>query len=413
MVDNVNAEIIAIGTEILLGEITDTNSVYLARELRAIGVNLYYMTSVGDNLFRIANAIRIAMSRADVVITCGGLGPTVDDMTRQAVADATDRELEFQQWLYDQIAERFASFKTKMTENNSRQAYLPANAIPIENPVGTAPCFIVEHQGKAIISLPGVPREMKFLTQERVIPYLREKYSLGIIKARVLKTAGIGESSLDAMIGDELLNHANPSIGLAAHHGIIDVRLTAKAVNEAKADEMLDEMEAKVLEKSGQFIFGRNEEMLEQILLDFMKAHQLKIAVIEAGIGDALITRLKAFGADSSIFSETIIESHPDNIRNHFNGNSDMNMRDFAHYLAETICETSHASASVVILSLPDVSENADIDYATVVAIHCNGETKSRVYGFGAKNDLAPDWVSTWSLAYLWRQLKEQYEQVE
>lgn len=154
MVDNINAEIIAIGTEILLGEITDTNSVYMARELRAIGVNLYYMTSVGDNLQRIADAIRLAMSRADVVITCGGLGPTVDDMTRQAVADATDRELEYQEWLYDQIAARFAGFKVKMTENNRQQAYLPAAAIAIENPVGTAPCFIVEHEGKAVISLP-------------------------------------------------------------------------------------------------------------------------------------------------------------------------------------------------------------------------------------------------------------------
>jgi nicotinamide-nucleotide amidase len=147
MAENVNAEIVAIGTEILLGEITDTNSVFIARALRDIGVNVYFMTSVGDNEERIASAIRIAMSRAQVVITCGGLGPTVDDMTRQAVAAATGRGLSFHQHLLDLIAERFASFRAHMTENNRRQAYMPDNAIVIENPVGTAPSFIVEHEG--------------------------------------------------------------------------------------------------------------------------------------------------------------------------------------------------------------------------------------------------------------------------
>jgi nicotinamide-nucleotide amidase len=169
MSDNVNAEIIAIGTEILLGEITDTNSVYLAQQLRKLGINLYFMTSVGDNEGRIESAIRLAMSRADLIITCGGLGPTVDDMTRQSVAAATDRGLSYHEELYQQIVERFAGFRVQITENNKRQAYLPEHSIPIENPVGTAPCFIVEHEGKVIMSLPGVPREMKFLFTEKVI----------------------------------------------------------------------------------------------------------------------------------------------------------------------------------------------------------------------------------------------------
>src|SRR5690349_7594823 len=195
MTNSINAEIIAIGTEILLGEITDTNPVYIARLLRDIGVNLYYMTSVGDNEGRIANAIKIACSRAQIVITCGGLGPTIDDMTRQGVAIATDRGLTFHQDLLDKIAERFANFRAKMTENNQRQAFLPDNAILIENPVGTAPSFIVEHAGSVVISVPGVPREMKFLMTESVVPYLQEHFNLGkgIIKARVLRTAGIGE----------------------------------------------------------------------------------------------------------------------------------------------------------------------------------------------------------------------------
>src|SRR5690606_4292627 len=162
------------GTEILLGEITDTNSVYLARLMRDIGVNVFYMTSVGDNEQRIADAIRIALGRAQIVITCGGLGPTVDDVTRQAVAAATDRGLTFHQHLLDRIAERFSGFRMQMSQNNRRQAYLPDDALPIENPVGTAPAFIVEHGDKVVISVPGVPREMKFLMIEHVVPYLRD-----------------------------------------------------------------------------------------------------------------------------------------------------------------------------------------------------------------------------------------------
>ena len=139
MPDNPNAEIIAIGTELLLGEITDTNSVFMARQLRDIGVNMYFMTTVGDNLGRITDAISAALDRAEIVITSGGLGPTVDDMTRQAVADAVASPLEFHQSLYDGIAERFRGFGSKMTENNRQQAYLPQGAILVENPVGTAP----------------------------------------------------------------------------------------------------------------------------------------------------------------------------------------------------------------------------------------------------------------------------------
>ena len=134
--------------KLLLGEITDTNSVFMARQLRDIGVNVYFMTTVGDNLQRIASAISNALDRAEIVITCGGLGPTVDDMTRHAVADATASPLDFHQSLYDEIAERFRGFGVRMTENNRQQAFLPQDSVLIENPVGTAPAFIVEDRAR-------------------------------------------------------------------------------------------------------------------------------------------------------------------------------------------------------------------------------------------------------------------------
>lgn len=407
MTDNITAEVIAIGTELLLGEITDTNSVYLARQLRNLGMNLFYMTTVGDNQQRIADAIRLAFSRADVVITCGGLGPTVDDMTRQSVADATERDLVFQQALYDQIAARFATYKVTMTSNNNRQAYLPADAIAIENPVGTAPSFIVEHGHNTVISLPGVPREMKYLFETRVIAYLRDKYDLGIIKARILKTAGIGESTLDDLLGDEILNHANPSIGLAAHHGIIDIRMTAKADTEAAADTMLDQMERRVRERVQEVIFGTQDDDLATVLIALLQGRDAQIAIYEAGITGAVSQQLATHSQAAAIIANTTIHDDPQAAYDEFSMTPDHNLRELALHIAPIIADRHAAQASIVILSQPDVYENQDIEMATVVVTHTPQSTQSRIYGFGAQNPLTSQWVSRWALASIWRSLKK------
>src|SRR5512140_2488022 len=178
------AETISIGTELLLGQIIDTNAVWIAERLSEVGVDLYFRTTVGDNVSRIVDAIRHALTRADVIITTGGLGPTVDDMTREAVARATNRDLVLDDKLLEQIRDRFAKWGTPMSENNVRQAYIPRGAAPVENPVGTAPCFIVEirnpslvtgAESQYVLSLPGVPREMKYLMETRILPWLRAK----------------------------------------------------------------------------------------------------------------------------------------------------------------------------------------------------------------------------------------------
>jgi len=405
----VKAEIIAVGTEILLGEITDTNSVYIARELRNIGINLYFMTSVGDNEGRIADSIRIALSRADVVIVCGGLGPTIDDMTRQGIADAVGRPLVYHEDLFEQILTRFATFRAQVTENNKRQAFLPQDALTIVNPVGTAPGFIVEEGQKAIISVPGVPREMKYLIQESVIPYLHQKYALGIIKARNLKAAGIGESALDDMIGDELLNLSNPSIGLAAHHGVIDVRLTAKADDEVAADVMLDDLEAKVMERVGSYIYGKDRDELETVLLGQLRAHGVKLTVLEAGLSDAVVTKLRAAGGEDCLVSvreyatpQEAIESMPEI--------TSESWREFAAQAAEHLAQEEGVETAIVILSDPEVGESADNREATAVAIYSSVRAQSRVYGFGAKADLTREWVSRWAMSVVWRMMKEKFD---
>lgn len=404
MSNDVNAEIIAIGTEILLGEITDTNSVFIARALRDIGVNLFFMTSVGDNEDRIESSIRIALSRAQVVITCGGLGPTVDDMTRQGVARATERGLTFHQHLLDAIAQRFNGFKMQMTENNRRQAYVPDDALIIENPVGTAPAFAVEVGDKVVISLPGVPREMKYLFTERVIPYLREKYQLGgkIIKARVLKTAGIGESMLDDAIGKELLEASNPTVGLAAHSGQVDVRITAKADTEAEADAMIADFDAKLRARIGRYIFGADEATIDRALVDTLLTHNATLLTMETGIEPIIGARLNALQpgiASGGTFSSLAALAEA------YGLNEDLPIRQLAEQTLQAACERAGITAGLAVASHSGTDDRADQDELSAVAVYVNGKVRSRTYGFGGNTEVAKQFTSTWAMAMVWRMM--------
>jgi len=410
MSQELNAEVIAIGTEILLGDLTDTNSVFIARTLRDLGVNLYFMTSVGDNEKRIADAIRIALGRAQVVITCGGLGPTIDDMTRQAVAAATDRGLTFHQPLLDQIAERFKGFRSQMTENNRRQAYVPDNAVIIENPVGTAPSFAVEYGDQVVISLPGVPREMKFLMIESVVPYLRARYGITgkIIKAKLLKVAGIGESALDELIGTELLEASNPTVGLAAHSGQIDVRITAKAESSAEADAMIAEAETLLRQRIEQYIFGTDGDTIEQALVAALSDRQQRVAIGEIGIDPVVSDRLKkARGADAIIAAVAAVPT-PEVMRQHMNISEPLSLRQLAERAAEYFCQQNGVQVALVVVSRPDALEDHDdSSEGCAVAVAVGEKMRSRIYGFGGGTDTAKEWTGTWAMSMAWRMLTE------
>jgi len=285
-----SAEIITIGTEILLGEIVDTNTRYIARTLRGMGVDLYRTTTIGDNTERIADAIRHSMQRADIIITTGGLGPTVDDPTREAVAKAVGVETEFREDLWDQVVEVISRYGRKPSENQKRQAYVPQGAIGIRNPVGTAPCFIVETDRNAVISLPGVPNEMEYILHESIVPYLQKRFNLNeIIKIRILHCSGLGEGMIDEKIAD-LETLSNPTVGLAAHTGVVDIRIAAKAKNEAKADEMIAKIESDVRSRLGDAVFGVDEEQLEEKALNAVASRGWSLIAIESGL-DGLLAR--------------------------------------------------------------------------------------------------------------------------
>jgi len=302
-----SAEIITIGTEILLGEIVDTNTRYIARTLRGMGVDIYRTLTIGDNAERIAEAIRHSMERANIVITTGGLGPTVDDPTREAVALAAGVELEFREDLWNEVVAIISRYGRKPSENQRRQAYVPKGALGISNPVGTAPCFIVETENNAVISLPGVPNEMEHILHQSIIPYLQKRFELSeIIKIRILHCAGLGEGMIDEKI-DDLETLSNPTVGLAAHTGVVDIRIAAKARNEAEADEMIAQIEHQIRERLGDVVFGADEDTLEDVVLKEVAKRGWTLIAVESGLDGLLARKIPHTVSISALSSDSLI----------------------------------------------------------------------------------------------------------
>ncbi|HEY7709598.1 MAG TPA: CinA family nicotinamide mononucleotide deamidase-related protein [Candidatus Entotheonella sp.] len=302
-----HAEIVVIGTELLLGQIIDTNAAYLAQQLSNIGVDLYYKSTVGDNRGRIIETLKRAVDRSDIIITTGGIGPTLDDLTRETVAAVLGVELELQPHLLDQIK---AMMGDRYTDNNARQAYIPAGSLALENPVGTAPgYFAPTPRGGVVISLPGVPGELRYLTENAVIPHLKKQFQIeAIITSRTLKCLGLSESYIDEQLDDLIKTSNNPTIGLLAQMqlGEIHVRLTAKAANEEAANQLIDPLDAQVRARLGHAVFGTDEVEYEQAVADLIKQHNLTIAVAESGLSGGVGHQLSTVLADGIHFAAAV-----------------------------------------------------------------------------------------------------------
>ena len=303
------AEIITIGTELLLGQIVDTNAAFLARQLAAVGFDVYRQTTVGDNVDRIVEAVSTALDRCDLVITSGGIGPTVDDKTRQAVAEATGQKLKMDPELLSHIEAFFKRRGLELGENNPLQAYIPENAAPIHNPVGTAPGFIVNYKGSHVVTLPGVPRELYYLMEHTVLPFIQEEFGLEtVIKTRILRTSGYGESDIDRRIAN-LETFSNPTVGLAAHPGAVDIRIAAKASDDRNASQMLDEMETRIREILGNKIYGVDEETIAGAVVNQLLDQHLNIALIETNTGGTATRRLTGVPEGLNVMKHSMIAS--------------------------------------------------------------------------------------------------------
>jgi len=289
-----NAEIVSIGSELLLGQIVDTNASWIAQRLAEAGVNLFYKTTVGDNMDRMVEVLGRALDRSDVVVTGGGIGPTQDDLTREAIAKVTGRKVVTDPGSLLELRERFQKRGFILTKNNERQAQIPDGAIVVRNPNGTAPAFIVETDRGVTISLPGVPFEMKWLVENEVIPYLREKFGLTqMIHYRILKVADLGESAVDDRIGHLIAESANPTVGVLAHPGQVDVRIAALAKSIDEANGLIDVVDTEVRELLGDHIFGVDDETIESVIGKLVAESKATVATCEDLSGGAVAAAIQ------------------------------------------------------------------------------------------------------------------------
>jgi nicotinamide-nucleotide amidase len=281
------AEIIAVGTELLLGEILDTNSQYLAQQLTPLGIDLFYVTHVGDNLGRLTDAVRRGLERSDLLVMTGGLGPTEDDLTREAISAALGEKMEVVPELEQHLRNWFGRRNRVMPERNVKQATLIPSAEHIPNPIGTAPGWWVRHNGKYIATMPGVPHEMHKMWEEQYAPRLTELGVGAILVTRVLKTLGVGESSAEELI-HPLIASTNPTLATYAKQDGVYVRMGAKAQTRADAVRMLDEFEREVRAYIGDYVYGIDDEQLHDSVGALLRQQGLTVATIESCSGGLL-----------------------------------------------------------------------------------------------------------------------------
>lgn len=297
------AEIISVGTELLLGDIVNTNAQYLSKRLADMGIFVYYQTVVGDNTERMKKAYELAFSRADFVITTGGLGPTQDDLTKEIAAEFFKKELVLHENSLERISGFFQKLNRKMSENNIKQAEMPEDSIILENNNGTAPGCIIEENSKVMILLPGPPKEMKLMFEESVVPYLA-KFSKDILISKVIRFAGIGESAMAEIVGDLIDNGINPTVAPYAKDFECILRITAKALNEGDAKALIKPVETEIRKRLGNYIYGEGETSLEFVLGETLIQKKLTIATAESCTGGLVASTLINYPGISSVFLE-------------------------------------------------------------------------------------------------------------
>ena len=298
-----DAEIIAVGSELLTPQRIDTNSLYLTEQLNALGVEVVAKAVLGDDRPRLAEAVRAAVARSDILILTGGLGPTEDDVTRDAVATALERRQVFHPEILEAIERRFQRLGRRMADINRRQAFLIAGAAALPNHNGTAPGQWIEHSGRVIILLPGPPPELQPMFSEYCLPRLREALPAEVIRTRVLRVAGMPESDLDQRISPVYLEYRNPVTTILAAPGDIQIHLRARSSSEAEAERLLEELAGKIEALLGENIYSRDGAPLEAVVGELLRARAATLSVAESCTGGLLGERITSVPGSSDYFA--------------------------------------------------------------------------------------------------------------
>ena len=301
-----NAEIVSVGTELLMGQITNTDAHFLSRELSELGVNVYAHSVVGDNAGRLRTALDIALARADIVITTGGLGPTMDDITKETIAEHWGLPMAPDQPTLDRIESYFRSRGRQMSPNNLKQALFPEGAVILPNPHGTAPGCILEKDGKTIIVLPGPPREMKPMFMESVRPYLMERSGY-VLTSVVLKATGIGESDAEYRIRDIVEEQTNPTIAPYAAPGDLTLRITARTARGEDPKALLMPVAAAIRERLGDYIYSESGQSLPEAVVEMLAARGRTLSAAESCTGGMLCSMIVDVPGASRVFTEGFV----------------------------------------------------------------------------------------------------------
>lgn len=300
------AEILAVGTEILLGDIVNTNAHYLSKRLADLGISVYYQTVVGDNEDRLLKAYELAFDRADIVIATGGLGPTKDDLTKEIGAKFFNKKLLLHQESLDIIKGYFHRSNRPMSKGNEKQAYIPEGATILPNPNGTAPGCIIEENNKILVMLPGPPKEMVPMFENSVVSYL-QKFSDGVLVSKVLRVSGLGESAMAERVEDIMESQTNPTIAPYAKDNEAILRITSKGSSKKEAEALIAPVEKAVRERLGDNVYAEGETSLEAVVGEMLVKRNLTIATAESCTGGLLAGALINYPGISSVFLEGII----------------------------------------------------------------------------------------------------------
>ena len=302
---NLNAELLSVGTELLLGEILNTDAKFLAEELSRLGISVYYQTVVGDNRQRLKDALELALSRADIVIASGGLGPTPDDLTKEVIAECMGEELVLHRQSLAEIQAYYKQIQRDMPESNKKQAMLPENGIVLPNHNGTAPGCIIEKNGKTAVMLPGPPNELKPMFLESVRPYFQKKSDC-ILHSKTLKIFGIGESKVGELLQD-MMEADNPTVAPYAETAGVRLRLTARCSSEEEGEAMLIPVRKEIMEKIGEYVYSEEDISLAEATVRELIVRKMTISAAESCTGGMFVKMITDFPGVSAILHESFI----------------------------------------------------------------------------------------------------------
>lgn len=409
------AEIIAIGTEILLGDILNTNAQYLSRQLADMGISVYFQSVVGDNEERLLETLRLAMSRTDIIITTGGLGPTTDDLSKETIAKALGLSLVEHEESSKRILSYFKDRGITMSANNLKQATVPKGATVLTNHNGTAPGFMVETKQNRVIVLPGPPNEMVPMYQESVKPIL-ERLSDGIIYSRTLKLCGIGESTVAEKIQHIIDRQTNPTIAPYAKSGEVHLRVTAKSHDEAEATKMIDKVEREVRQIVGNYIYTTDGRSLEATITDLMKHRGYTLSVAESCTGGLLSGRIINCSGVSDVYKEGFVtysneakEKHlgvRHETLDHYGAVSEETARE----MVEGLVNHTGTTAGIAITGIAGPTGGTEDKPVGLVyiGVRLNQTTRVKRYHFGGNRHKIRERAVVQGLIMLWHMLRDE-----